>query len=81
MPPSQIDWYSTEAVNYKFKQDAGDFNSLGSIKINFSTRKTGQPTCWALAAYETSASACGVSRARTWSRRAIDTHTSRQPGQ
>lgn len=35
LPPSQIDWYSTEAVNYKFKQDAGDFNSLGSIKINF----------------------------------------------
>ncbi len=35
LQPSQIDWYSTEAVNYKFKQDAGDFNSLGSIKINF----------------------------------------------
>ena len=35
LPPSQIDWYSAEAVNYKFKQDAGDFNSLGSIKINF----------------------------------------------
>jgi len=35
LPPSQIDWYSTEAVNYKFKQDAGDFNSLGSMKINF----------------------------------------------
>ena len=34
-PPSQIDWYSAEAVNYKFKQDAGDFNSLGSMKINF----------------------------------------------
>jgi L,D-transpeptidase YcbB len=34
-PPSQIDWYSTEAVNYKFKQDAGDFNSLGTIRINF----------------------------------------------
>jgi murein L,D-transpeptidase YcbB/YkuD len=33
--PSQIDWYSAEAVNYKFKQDAGDFNSLGSIRINF----------------------------------------------
>jgi L,D-transpeptidase YcbB len=33
--PSQIDWYSEEAVNYKFKQDAGNFNSLGSIKINF----------------------------------------------
>jgi len=35
LPPSQIDWYSAEAVNYKFKQDAGDFNSLGSMKINF----------------------------------------------
>jgi L,D-transpeptidase YcbB len=35
LQPSQIDWYSTEAVNYKFKQDAGDFNSLGSLKINF----------------------------------------------
>jgi L,D-transpeptidase YcbB len=34
-PPSQIDWYSTEAVNYRFKQDAGNFNSLGSIRINF----------------------------------------------
>jgi len=34
-PPSQIDWYSTEAVNYKFKQDSGNFNSLGSIRINF----------------------------------------------
>jgi murein L,D-transpeptidase YcbB/YkuD len=33
--PSQIDWYSAEAVNYKFKQDAGNFNSLGSIRINF----------------------------------------------
>ncbi len=35
LQPSQIDWYSEEAVNYKFKQDAGNFNSLGSIKINF----------------------------------------------
>ncbi|HSY56455.1 MAG TPA: L,D-transpeptidase family protein [Bradyrhizobium sp.] len=35
LPPSQIDWYSAEAVNYKFKQDFGDFNSLGSMKINF----------------------------------------------
>lgn len=32
---SQINWYSDEAVNYKFKQDPGDFNSLGSIRINF----------------------------------------------
>jgi murein L,D-transpeptidase YcbB/YkuD len=35
LPPSQIDWYSAEAVNYKFKQDPGNFNSLGSIRINF----------------------------------------------
>jgi L,D-transpeptidase YcbB len=35
LPPSQIDWNSAEAVNYKFKQDPGDFNSLGSIRINF----------------------------------------------
>ena len=31
----QINWYSEEAVNYKFKQDPGDFNSLGAIRINF----------------------------------------------
>jgi murein L,D-transpeptidase YcbB/YkuD len=35
LSPAQIDWYSAEAVNFKFKQDAGDFNSLGSIRINF----------------------------------------------
>jgi murein L,D-transpeptidase YcbB/YkuD len=33
--PSAINWYSEEAVNYSFKQDPGDFNSLGSIRINF----------------------------------------------
>jgi murein L,D-transpeptidase YcbB/YkuD len=35
LSPAQINWYSTEAVNYRFKQDPGDFNSLGSIRINF----------------------------------------------
>src|SRR4030095_12841412 len=30
-----INWYSEEAVNYRFKQDPGDFNSLGQIRINF----------------------------------------------
>jgi murein L,D-transpeptidase YcbB/YkuD len=35
LQPSQINWYSGEAVNYRFKQDPGDFNSLGSIRINF----------------------------------------------
>ncbi len=35
LSPQQINWYSDEAVNYRFKQDPGDFNSLGSIRINF----------------------------------------------
>jgi L,D-transpeptidase YcbB len=35
LPPAKINWYSEEAVNYKFKQDPGDLNSLGSIRINF----------------------------------------------
>jgi L,D-transpeptidase YcbB len=35
LQPQQINWYSDEAVNYQFKQDPGDFNSLGSIRINF----------------------------------------------
>jgi murein L,D-transpeptidase YcbB/YkuD len=35
LQPSQINWYSEDAINYQFKQDAGDFNSLGSIRINF----------------------------------------------
>jgi murein L,D-transpeptidase YcbB/YkuD len=35
LQPSQINWYSDEAVNFMFKQDPGDFNSLGSIRINF----------------------------------------------
>jgi murein L,D-transpeptidase YcbB/YkuD len=35
LTPSQINWYSDEATNYMFKQDPGDLNSLGSIRINF----------------------------------------------
>jgi murein L,D-transpeptidase YcbB/YkuD len=31
----QINWNSEDAVNYRFRQDPGDFNSLGSIRINF----------------------------------------------
>jgi murein L,D-transpeptidase YcbB/YkuD len=38
LAPSQINWYSNEAVNYMFKQDPGDFNSLGSIRINFPSK-------------------------------------------
>ncbi|MGH6771139.1 MAG: L,D-transpeptidase family protein [Xanthobacteraceae bacterium] len=33
--PTDINWNSDEAINYRFKQDPGDFNSLGSIRINF----------------------------------------------
>ena len=35
LQPQQINWNTEEAVNYKFKQDPGDFNSLGAIRINF----------------------------------------------
>ena len=35
LQPSQINWYSEDATNYTFKQDPGDFNSLGSIRISF----------------------------------------------
>ena len=38
LTPSQINWYSQEAVSYRFKQDPGDFNSLGSIRINFPSK-------------------------------------------
>jgi L,D-transpeptidase YcbB len=38
LTPSQINWYSQEAVNYRFKQDPGDFNSLGTIRINFPSK-------------------------------------------
>jgi murein L,D-transpeptidase YcbB/YkuD len=35
LTPAQVNWFSEEAVNYKFKQDPGDHNSLGTIRINF----------------------------------------------
>jgi murein L,D-transpeptidase YcbB/YkuD len=38
LTPSQINWYSEEAVNYRFKQDPGDLNSLGSMRINFPSK-------------------------------------------
>ena len=38
LTPSQINWYSDEAMNYRFKQDPGDFNSLGSMRINFPSK-------------------------------------------
>jgi len=35
LTPAQVNWYSEEAVNYRFKQDPGALNSLGTIRINF----------------------------------------------
>ncbi len=33
--PEQVNWHSDEAVNYMFRQDPGDQNSLGFVKLNF----------------------------------------------
>ncbi|MGZ8402319.1 MAG: L,D-transpeptidase family protein [Rhodoplanes sp.] len=38
LQPQQINWFSDEAVNYRFKQDPGELNSLGSIRINFPSK-------------------------------------------
>src|SRR6185503_9332306 len=38
LTPAQINWYSNEANNYMFKQDPGELNSLGSIRINFPSK-------------------------------------------
>jgi L,D-transpeptidase YcbB len=35
LTPSQINWYSEDAVNYRFRQDPGNFNSLGRLRIDF----------------------------------------------
>ncbi len=35
LQPTDINWQTQEAVNYMFKQDPGELNSLGAIKINF----------------------------------------------
>ncbi|MHA1554931.1 MAG: L,D-transpeptidase family protein [Alphaproteobacteria bacterium] len=32
---SQVNWQTDEAVKYMFRQDPGDFNSLGQVRINF----------------------------------------------
>jgi len=35
LQPSQVNWNSDEATKYMFRQDPGDFNSMGNVKINF----------------------------------------------
>lgn len=32
--PQQINWNSDEAMNFRFRQDTGDFNSMGSVRVN-----------------------------------------------
>ncbi|MGQ4272572.1 L,D-transpeptidase family protein [Terrihabitans sp. B22-R8] len=34
LQPEQVNWNSTEAMGYRFTQDPGDLNSMGSIRIN-----------------------------------------------
>ncbi|MGB7287903.1 MAG: L,D-transpeptidase family protein [Salaquimonas sp.] len=36
LPPDTVDWNSDEAVQYRFRQDPGKGNAMGSVKINFS---------------------------------------------
>src|ERR1041385_1310796 len=35
LQPTDINWQTEQAVHYMFKQDPGDFNSLGAIRISF----------------------------------------------
>jgi L,D-transpeptidase YcbB len=35
LQPEQVNWYSDEATKYMFRQDPGDQNSLGSMKLSF----------------------------------------------
>ncbi len=35
LAPEQVNWQTDEATKYLFRQDPGDFNSLGLVKINF----------------------------------------------
>ena len=35
LTPEQVNWNSDEATKYQFREDPGDTNSLGLVKINF----------------------------------------------
>lgn len=35
LQPEQVNWYTDEAVNYLFRQDPGEENSLGFVKLQF----------------------------------------------
>ena len=36
LDPHQVDWHSPQVVNFKFKQDPGDKNALGLVRIDMS---------------------------------------------
>lgn len=38
--PKSVDWSTDEAVNYRFRQEPGRINAMGSVKINFPDRKS-----------------------------------------
>ncbi len=38
LTPEQVNWMSNEATNYMFKQDPGEDNSMGSIRINMANK-------------------------------------------
>ena len=46
--PEQVDWTTEEAVNYMFRQDPGDQNSLGSIRMNFNNPACGVSSRYAV---------------------------------
>ncbi len=35
LDPAAIDWNTDEALNYRFRQEPGKINAMGSVKINF----------------------------------------------
>jgi murein L,D-transpeptidase YcbB/YkuD len=40
LQPEQVNWNSMEATNYMFKQDPGDLNSMGTVRINMPNRES-----------------------------------------
>jgi murein L,D-transpeptidase YcbB/YkuD len=37
--PQQVNWQSMDAVDYRFTQDPGDFNSMGTMRINMPNKE------------------------------------------
>ncbi len=39
LQPEQVNWQSDEAMDYRFTQDPGDLNSMGSMRINMPNKE------------------------------------------